>query len=74
MYKLPGQYYSVCITFFPVNVHHCHAETPSVQSIDVAAIIGGALGAIAVLVISGIVLLIIFLLWCNRRTALTEKL
>ena len=46
--------------------------TPPVQSTDTAAIIGGTLGAIAVLVISCIVLLIIFLLQFNRRTTLKK--
>ena len=41
----------------------------SVQSTDIAAIIGGTLGAIAVLIISGIILLIIVLLQFNKRTA-----
>ena len=48
--------------------------TAPVQSTDTAAIIGGTLGAIAVLVISGIVLLIIFLLQFNKRTLSAQSL
>ena len=50
----------------------CLASDPPtalVQSTDTAAIIGGTLGAIAVLIISGIILLIIVLLQFNKRTA-----
>ena len=42
------------------------------HSTDSTAIIGGVLGAVSFLLIAGIVLLIIFLFWYNRRTALKK--
>ena len=64
-------FFVVCLASDPLQEI---PPTAPVQSTDTAAIIGGTLGAIAVLIISGIILLIIFLLLFNKRTMSAQSL